>query len=507
MSSPVGRRPAEDVDPVAPQSHLAAIVESADDAIIGKGLDGLVISWNTGAERIYGYPAREMIGGSVAILAPPGHRDETPMILQRIKAGERIEPYETRHRRKDGAVIDVSLTVSPIRDPDGRIVGASSIGRDISRAKAAQRAALHLAAIVESSDDAVIGKNLDGIITSWNKGAERIYGFPARDMLGRSISRLALSDHQDEIPLIVERLKAGERIEHYETRRLRKDDTIVDISLTVSPIKDEQGRIVGASAVGRDITLARRAEQALREAHERLRERTEELAQSYTELERFAYVASHDLQEPARTVATFCELLQRRCKEQLDDRALEWTGFAMDGARRMQRLIADLLEYSRVQTRTRSFEPTECAAAVDEALENLRASIQETRARVTQDALPNVSADASQLVQVFQNLIGNALKFHGDRRPRVHISAERRDREWVFSVRDNGVGIEPQHRDQIFEVFRRLQPQGKYPGTGIGLAICKRVVERHRGKLWVESTPGRGSVFYFSLPVQADVQP
>src|SRR2546428_928552 len=260
-------------------------------------------------------------------------------------------------------------------------------------------------------------------------------------MLGRSISRLALSDHPDEISMIVERLKAGERIEHYETRRLRKDDTIVDISLTVSPIKDEQGRIVGASAVGRDITLARRAEQALREAHEGLRERTEELAQSYTELERFAYVASHDLQEPARTVATFCELLQRRCKEQLDDRALEWIGFAMDGARRMQRLIADLLEYSRVQTRTRSFEPTECAAAVDEALENLRASIQETRARVTQDALPNVSAGASQLGQGVQKLIGNALKFHGDRRPRVHISAERPDTESVSSRSHNGAGI------------------------------------------------------------------
>ena len=507
MSSSVGRRPDEDVDRSELRSYLAAIVESSDDAIIGQDLDGLVVSWNQAAERIYGYGAREMIGRSILILEPPGRPDETTLILRRLKTGERIGHYETRRRRKDGALIDVSLTMSPIRDPVGRIVGACSIGRDITRAKAAQQRALHLAAIVESSADAVIGKDLDGIVTSWNQGAERIYGYSARDILGRSIIRLAMPDRLDEIPKMLERLKAGEQIQSYETRRRRKDGAVVDISLSVSPIKDPEGRIVGASAIERDITLAKRAEQALQKAHEELRERTEQLARSNTELERFAYVASHDLQEPARTVASFCELLQRRCGELLDDKALEWIGFAVDGARRMQRLIADLLEYSRAQTRTRSFEPTDCAAVVDEALGNLRASIEEARAQVTQDALPSVTADAAQLVQVFQNLIGNAIKFHGVEPPRVHVSAERSAGEWIFSVRDNGVGIEPQHRDQIFEVFRRLHPQGKYPGTGIGLAICKRVVERHRGHIWVESTPGRGSVFYFSIPVQSEVQP
>ena len=507
MSSSVGRRRTEHVERVALQTHRAAIVESSDDAIIGHDLDGIVVSWNRGAERIYGYGAREMIGRSIQILEPPGRPDETAMILQRIKTGERIAAYETRRRRKDGALIDVSLTLSPIRDPDGRLVGASAIGRDITRGRAAQQAAMHLAAIVESSEDAVIGKDLDGIITSWNRGAERIYGYSARDILGSSITRLATPDRPDEIPMILERLKTGERFRSYETRRRCKDGTIVDISLTVSPIKDPEGRIVGASAIERDITLAKRAEQALQKALEELRERTEQLARSNTELERFAYVASHDLQEPARTVASFCELLQRRCQGQLDDKALEWIDFAVDGARRMQRLIADLLEYSRAQTRTRSFEPTDCAAALNEALGNLRASIAEAQAEVTQDALPSGTADASQLAQVFQNLIGNAIKFHGDRPARVHVSAERRAGEWVFSVRDDGVGIEPQHLDQIFEVFRRLHPQGKYPGTGIGLAICKRIVERHRGRIWVDSTPGRGSVFYFSLPVQAEARP
>src|SRR5207249_4852568 len=273
----------------------------SDDAIIGQDLDGLVVSWNQAAERIYGYGAREMIGRSILILEPPGRPDETTLILRRLKTGERIGHYETRRRRKDGALIDVSLTMSPIRDPVGRIVGACSIGRDITRAKAAQQRALHLAAIVESSADAVIGKDLDGIVTSWNQGAERIYGYSARDILGRSIIRLAMPDRPDEIPKMLERLKAGEQIQSYETRRRRKDGAVVDISLSVSPIKDTEGRIVGTSAIERDIILAKRAEQALEKAHEELREGTEQLARSNTELGRSAYVASHDLQQPART--------------------------------------------------------------------------------------------------------------------------------------------------------------------------------------------------------------
>jgi len=496
----------EVLDLASLRSHLAAIVESSNDAIISMNLDGTVTSWNQGAERIYVYTAREMIGHSLAILSLPDRPDEASTILRRIRAGDPMEPYETRHRRRDGKVIDISLTVSPIRDAEGRIGGASAIGRDITPAKASQQASAHLAAIVESSDDAIIGKDLDGMITSWNRGAEQVYGFTAQEAIGRSVAILAPPDRQEEISSILRRIQAGDRIAPYETKRLRKDGTVIDISLTVSPIKDAGGRIVGASAIGRDITLAKRAEEALLEAHEVLRERTAELVQFNTELQRFTYVASHDLQEPARTVSNFCELLERRYGERLDDRGREWVGYAVAGSRRMQKLIADLLEYSRLQGRMNLFVPTDCAAALEDALDNLRSSIGEMRARITHDPLPSVMADASQLVQLFQNLIGNAIKFRGEGTPRVHVSAEPREKEWIFSVRDNGIGIEPRHRDQIFEVFRRLHPQGKYSGTGIGLAICKRVVEQHHGRIWVESEPGRGSVFHFSLPIRAEAK-
>ena len=360
----------------------------------------------------------------------------------------------------------------------------------------------HLAAIVESSDDAIIGETLDGIVTSCNRGAERIYGYTATEMIGKSLDLLVPPDREDEIPGILKRIGDGERIEHYETKRRRKDGTIIDISLTVSPIKDEGGRVIGASTIARDVTLAKRAEEALRMVDE-LRQRTDELARSNSELQRFAFVASHDLQEPARTVASFCELLSDRYKAQLDDNAREWIGYAVAGARRMRGLVADLLEYSRLQSPTRRFAPTDCASVVAEAVANLRVSIDEMRAEVSHDPLPVVTADAPQLAHLFQNLIANAIKFRGNQPPRVHVSAERHGNEWAFSVRDNGIGIEPRHCEQIFDVFRRLHPEGQYPGTGIGLAICKRVVEQHGGQIWVESEPGRGSVFYFSLPIHA----
>jgi len=364
----------------------------------------------------------------------------------------------------------------------------------------------YLAAIVESSDDAIIGETLDGIVTSCNQGAERIYGYTASEMIGTPVDLLVPPDRVDEIPGILNRIRDGERIEHYETKRRRRDGTVIDISLTVSPIKDEGGRIVGASTIGRDVTLAKRAEEALRMVDE-LRQRTDELARSNSELQRFAYVASHDLQEPARTVATFCELLSNRYKAQLDDKAREWIGYAVAGARRMQGLVAGLLEYSGLQGPTRSLAPTDCAGVVAEAIANLRISIDEVRAEVSHDPLPVVTADASQLAHLFQNLIANAIKFRGNQPPRVHVSAERHGDEWTFSVRDNGIGIEPRHCQQIFDVFKRLHPEGQYPGTGIGLAICKRVVEQHSGRIWVESEPGRGSVFYFSLPIQTGGQP
>ncbi len=227
-----------------------------------------------------------------------------------------------------------------------------------------------------------------------------------------------------------------------------------------------------------------------------------ELSRSNEELQQFAYIASHDLQEPLRMVASYVQLLENRYKGKLDADADDFIGFAVDGAARMQKMINDLLIYSRVGTRGGSFEPADCEAVLEQALVNLRMAVEESGAGVTHDVLPTVTADDSQLVQLFQNLIGNAIKFRGDETPHIHVLSEEKGGEWIFSVRDNGIGIDRQYAERIFEIFERLHTRSEYAGTGIGLAVCKRIVERHGGRIWVESEAGKGSKFYFTIPIR-----
>jgi PAS domain S-box-containing protein len=352
-----------------------------------------------------------------------------------------------------------------------------------------------LAAIVESSDDAIVGTDLDGTITSWNMGAERIYGYSTEEITGRPVSVLIPPDRRTTVPDVLTRLKQGERVENFETTHMDKDGTRIDVSLVFSPIKSATGEIVGTSAIARNITERKRAEEDI-EKH------AKELARSNAELEQFAYAASHDLQEPLRMVASYTQLLAKRYQGKLDADAEEFIRYAVDGATRMQRLIQDLLALSRVGSRHLEFLPTDCEALLDQALTALKATIEETDALVTHDPLPTVKADALQLIQLFQNLIGNALKYRTEDRPYVHISADREGDTWVFSVRDNGIGIDPKYAERVFEVFERLHGEAEYPGTGIGLAICKKIVERHDGRIWVESEPGKGATFFFTIPAQ-----
>jgi light-regulated signal transduction histidine kinase (bacteriophytochrome) len=242
------------------------------------------------------------------------------------------------------------------------------------------------------------------------------------------------------------------------------------------------------------------AEKMLEERTKELAERVEELARSNAELERFAYVASHDLKEPLRMVTSYTRLLARRYKGKLDADAEDFINFAIDGASRMEQLIQDLLVYSRVGIRDLFFKPTDCEVVLKQAMANLQAAIQESGAVLTHDSLPTVTGDATQLVQIFQNLIGNSIKFRGDRAPCIHIAAKDKGDEWVFSVQDNGIGIDPQYSDRIFVVFQRLHNREEYPGNGIGLAICKKILENHAGRIWLSSQPGKGSTFYFALP-------
>ena len=250
----------------------------------------------------------------------------------------------------------------------------------------------------------------------------------------------------------------------------------------------------------------RRQEQALRalnaQLEQRVAERTAELQRSNEELQQFAYVVSHDLQEPLRVVASYVQQLAERYQDKLEAEANELISYALDGAKRMQQLIVDLLAYSRIETTGQEFAPTDCEGMLQRVLSDLRVAIEESGAEVTHDPLPQVMADNVQLGQVLQNLLGNAIKFRSQEPPRIHVSARQEGQQWVFSVRDNGIGINPRYAERIFGIFERLHPRTEYPGTGIGLAICKKIVERHGGQIWVESEPGKGAAFFFTLPIK-----
>jgi light-regulated signal transduction histidine kinase (bacteriophytochrome) len=248
-----------------------------------------------------------------------------------------------------------------------------------------------------------------------------------------------------------------------------------------------------------------RLEDLVKQRTAELEKMTHELARSNTDLQQFAYAASHDLQEPLRTVAGFVKLLEKRYKGKLDETADEFIKYTCDGVDRMQLLIKDLLIYSQVDMKERAFDPTNCSIALESAIRSLGSAIEENEVEVTYDPLPTVMADASQMSRLFQNLIGNAIKFHDGKPVRVHVAAERKGDEWIFSVHDNGMGIDPAQANRIFVIFQRLHSREEYPGTGIGLAICKRIVERHGGRIWVDSKLGKGSTFYFTLAAAKEI--
>ena len=373
--------------------------------------------------------------------------------------------------------------------------------------KRAFEAISRLATIVESSDDAIIGETLQGDITTWNNGAEKLYGYSAAEVLGQSVSILTPPDRSEEVAQIPASLGPGAPIQQCETVRVRKDGSLVDVSLSRFPLTDSRGEVTGVASIARDITARKRAEEALEKrtreltySQEALEQKTQELTRSNTDLQQFAYVASHDLQEPLRTMASFAQLLQKRYQGKLDTNADNFIHYIVDGATRMQGLINDLLAYSRVGSHGKDFVPTNCTTVFNQAVSNLQAAVAESGAVVTHDPLPSVQADGTQLVQLLQNLIGNSIKFRDTQTPRVQVAAERKASEWVFSVKDNGMGIDPQYAGRIFEVFQRLHTRTEYPGSGIGLAISKKIVERHGGRIWVESQLNQGATFFFTLP-------
>ena len=424
------------------------------------------------------------------------HYSYWEVVSQRIESMSKylkqVPPMDLAVKRLDGTYVDVSVASTPVLYHSYPHV--ITILRDISERKRNEEIKSRLASIVLTSNDAIYAMNLDGTLTSWNPGAEVLYGYSEREAIGSDVSIIITDEKKIELNYLLKKIANGEKVESFETKRTRKDKSVIDVSLTISPIEDESGFIMGASTIARDITFKKQVE-------EELRRYAEELAMSNEELYVFSYAASHDLQEPLRSIQQFIETLNKKYKRRLGPEMEEQILAADDGVTRMHRLITDFLMYSRVGTERAPKEEVDCNQALKDSIANLDMAIKESKASVKQFTLPKVWGNYIQISQLFQNLISNAIKYQGENTPVIEISAEKKENMWLFGVKDNGIGIEQWFSERIFIVFQKLHDHRKYPGSGIGLALCKRVVEKHGGKIWFESEVGKGTTFYFTFPV------
>ena len=472
---------------------LGAIVDSSDDAIISKDLNGVITSWNKSAERLFGYTAGEVIGKSITILIPPDRLQEEPQILSRMRRGERVDHFETVRKRKDGRLLDISLTISPVKDHQGNVIGVSKIARDITEQKRVQAALLASEARFRQLADAmpqiVWTARPDGYLDYYNERWYEFTGF-RRDTYGDISWEPIL--HPDDLQHCRETwdcsVRSGEpyQIEYrFWDKHERRWRWFMGRAL---PVRNADGNIVKWFGSSIDIDDQKRIEADLRSAN--------------NDLEQFAFSASHDLQEPLRTVKVYSQLLAETFGQRLEGEALQFLTYVRSGATRMEMLLRDLLTYTQLTKFDEPQEPADAGDVLTATLANLAGAISESGARITADPLPSLKVHGAHLQQLFQNLIGNAIKYRSpDRPPAVHITAERLHGHWIFAVSDNGIGIDSEYKESIFGLFKRLHGNDEYSGTGIGLAICQRIVDQYRGRIWVESEPGRGSTFRFTLPV------
>jgi PAS domain S-box-containing protein len=467
---------------------LLSIVDSSDDAIISKDLDGVITSWNKSAERLFGYTADEAIGQTVAaLLIPDDRQEEEPDILARLRKGERVDHFETLRRRKDGSLVDISLTISPVKDQHGRIIGASKIARDITQRKRYEKQLVDQAHLLDLTGDAILVRDGRDRILYWNRGAEEMYGFTRKEALGKISHDLLRTKFPESLPEIREILLRDGRWFGELSHARRAGSRIVTLSRWVAE-RDEKGDVIRILESNNDITERVRVQEELRRANQ--------------DLEQFAFSASHDLQEPLRSIKIYSELLGCEFGGNLHPDAQRYVEYLRSGATRMETLVRDLLAYTRAGQFEEPAEPSDANAALQAALSALSSAMTEAGARVTSDPLPTVQVHATHLQLLIQNLIGNAIKYRSPERiPEVHIGAKRQNEYWVFAVSDNGIGIEPEYKENIFGLFKRLHTSDEYSGTGIGLAICQRIVDRYHGRIWVESEPGKGSIFRFTLPI------
>jgi PAS domain S-box-containing protein len=483
------------------ETKYRGLLEAAPDAMVVVNQSGEIVLLNVQAEKQFGYRRDELLGQKVTNIIPIGFAER--LIADDLRSTEDASAQqigtgiELIAERKDGSEFPIEIMLSPLQSAEGTLVTAAI--RDISVRKAAET---HLSqmegryrGLLEAAPDAMVVVNQSGEIVLLNVQAEKQFGYRRDELLGQKVTNIIPIGFAER--LIADDLRSTEDASAQqigtgiELIAERKDGSEFPIEIMLSPLQSAEGTLVTAAI--RDISVRKKAAVVLLQ-------KVDELKRSNEELGQFAYIASHDLQEPLRMVASYTQLLSRRYKGKLDADADEFIAFAVDGASRMQRLIQDLLAYSRVGTKGKELLETSSEDALQQALANLRGAIEESSAVVTHDPLPPVLADEMQLTQLFQNLVGNAIKYQNPGVPRVHVSAARNGgKQWDFTVKDNGLGIDPQYFERIFGMFQRLHKRDEFAGTGIGLAICKKIVERHGGHIWVESKPGQGSTFRFAL--------
>lgn len=476
---------------------LAAIVATSDDTIISKSLDGTILSWNPASERMFGYSQEEAIGQHISLIIPPDRIAEEDYIIKEVRGGRKVDHFETVRQAKDGRLIPISLTVSPIADAYGRVIGASKIARDISERKRADEKQAVLAAIVETSDDAIVSKTLEGIITSWNKAAERMFGYTEQEAVGRHITLIIPPERLEEETYIIGEIIKGNRIDHFHTIRQAKDGQLIPISVSVSPITDETGTIIGASKIARDISeqLALQAERA---------RHYEEVKALNARKDEFIGLASHELKTPLTSIGGYLDILSRMVS---DEKGLLFLQKTKQQVKKLSALVSDLLDVSKIESGKLSFsvELFDIRRVLEDAIELMSYSSKQHSFNLTVASEELfIEGDPHRIEQVLINLLTNAIRYSpGANRVDITLSAE--GGSALVGVRDYGVGIPEDKLEEIFSRFYRVdETKNHASGLGLGLYLSQQIVDRHGGKIWAESKSGEGSTFWVRLPCKRD---
>jgi PAS domain S-box-containing protein len=483
--------------------RLSAVVDNALDGLITINERGVVEQFNPACERIFGYKSAEVIGNNSRMLMPEPYHDEHDGYISRyLSTGEArmigMPGREVSGKRKDGSIFPMDISISAFELSDGRHF--SGIIRDITVRKRAEEANALLAAVVASSDDAIVSETLDGVITSWNASAQRLFGYSAGEAIGEHVSFIVPPGKMGEQRHIVEQLREGEQVQHFETERLNKNGQSIQISLTVSPVRDAAGRIIGASKILRDITAQKAAE-------EKLLAYTNALERSNKELDDFAYIASHDLKEPLRGLFNNAKFLEEDYKDKIDAQGvgrLQRLGYL---TQRMEQLVNDLLYFSRLGRQDLAIVPTDLNEVVRDIESMMETTLRERNAAISiPNPLPEIVCDKTRVTEIFRNLITNAIKYNERETKLVEIGylnemqTKAGVEKNVFYVRDNGIGIEEEFHEEIFRIFKRLNDEADdKKGTGVGLTFVRKIIDRHGGRIWLESALGKGTTFYFTI--------